>query len=268
MSLAVGYARVSTRGQLEGVSLDTQQKQISDYAKYRRLSLLRVYTDAGFSGSTLHRPALLEMLQNLSPGMYVIVTDLSRLSRSTRDSLTLLDDIKKKGAFLVCLNPDLDFSSPFGQMMFTILMSFHQLEREQTANNVKNTFGALHRKKGIRSKPPFGYRLVSRSEPYAPDEEQQAVLNIIKRLFTDEKMNYNKIARYLNENGYNKCLNRKDGDNKIFYAQTIKNILAENGLISGVSRKPISSRLIDPSYPSKLSSPESLNPPQNSSPHP
>lgn len=58
-------------------------------------------------------------------GNYFIVYDLSRFSRNTKDAIEMLEKIKSKGAFFICLNPDMDLSSPFGEMMFTVMPLTH-----------------------------------------------------------------------------------------------------------------------------------------------
>lgn len=243
---AFGYIRVSTTMQSDdGISLDTQTKNIQKYCKYKHYTLKQIYSDAGKSGGSMDRPALQELLNDISEGQFVIVAELSRLSRNTKDALDILEHIKKKKAFLVSLNPDIDFSSPIGEMMFTILLSFHQLERKQTSERVSSNMKNLSAINQLRGRPPFGWKFISKEEPMVKDEEQQNIISIIKDLHQQDK-NLSYICTFLNENGYNKCLCTKstNKNNRIFYAQTIKNILSDQGLID-TDRKKISERFLD-----------------------
>lgn len=241
VSQAYGYIRVSTTMQKEdGISLDTQTKRIKDYCEYKRYEFKKVYSDAGKSGGTMERPALKEVLDIIKKGDYLIVAELSRLSRNTKDALSILEVIKKKGGYLVSLNPDIDFSSAIGEMMYTILSAFHQLERKQIAERVSLNMLNLSKQQLLRSKPPFGYKFVSKDEDFIIDEEQQKVKSIIIDLFNSHNT-YNKIANILNKKEINKCLS-EDGS-QLFYAQTIKNILADEDLITS-NRKSLKSKFM------------------------
>jgi site-specific DNA recombinase len=248
---AYGYIRVSTNMQSEdGISLDTQTKKIQEYCSYKHINLKHVYSDAGKSGGSMDRPALQELLNTVSENQYVIVAELSRLSRNTKDALNILENIQKKKAFLVSLNPDIDFSSPIGEMMFTILLSFHQLERKQISERVSSNMKNLSSINQLRGRSPFGWKFISKEEPMQKDDGQQNVILIIKDLYEKEN-NYSQIADYLNKNNYNKYLspsckdkNKKNNKDKIFYAQTVKNIISDIGLIE-TKRKKISNRFLD-----------------------
>lgn len=240
-SKAYGYIRVSTTMQKEdGISLDTQSKRIKDYCGYRQFELIKIYSDAGKSGGTMERPALKEILDVIKKGDYLIVAELSRLSRNTKDALSILEIIKKKSGFLISLNPDIDFSSAIGEMMYTILSAFHQLERKQIAERVSLNMINLSKQQLLRPKPPFGFKFISKDKNFVQDEEQQKVKSQIIELY-NQNNTYNKIAQILNNNGSNKCL---DNDGKqLFYAQTVKNILADENLIIS-NRKSIKEKFL------------------------
>lgn len=70
----------------------------------------------------------------------------------------------------------------------------------------------------LRGRPPFGWKFISKDLPLEKDIEQQKVINIIKNLYSDNKMNYSNIAYYLNLHGLNYCLD----NGRFFYPQTIK----------------------------------------------
>lgn len=240
---AYGYIRVSTNMQSEdGISLDTQTKKIQEYCSYKHITLKHVYSDAGKSGGSMDRPALQELLNTVSENQYVIVAELSRLSRNTKDALNILEKIQKKKAFLVSLNPDIDFSSPIGEMMFTILLSFHQLERKQTSERVSSNMKNLSAINQLRGKPPFGWKFISKETPMQKDDDQQNVISIIKDMY-EKKNNYSHISDHLNKNNYNKCLISRNGKEKIFRPQTVKNIISDIGLIE-TNRKKISNRFL------------------------
>jgi site-specific DNA recombinase len=241
---AVGYCRVSLTKQVEKLSLEAQEFRIQEYCTYRHLNLVKVYKDEGISGGQLNRPALTALLQELVPETYVIVVNLSRLARSLESAMMILKTIREKNCYLVSIEENIDFNSYIGKATYNILSVLNELQREQIADRVSNNLKMLSQQNLLRSRPPFGYKFVSKDEPFAPNEEQQKVIKIIVALFK-RGLNYNQIAQHLNERGYNKCLNSKEGDNKIFYRQTVKNILADQGLIKATNRKPLSQRFLD-----------------------
>lgn len=239
--IAYGYVRVSTTMQKEdGISLDTQTKRITDYCTFKQYELKKIYSDAGKSGGTMERQALKDVINTLSKGNYLIVAELSRLSRNTKDALNILELVKSRGAYLVSLSPDIDFSSSIGEMMFTILLAFHQLERRQISERVSINMKNLSNQNLLRGKAPFGYKFISKETDMIPDEEQQKIIKKISDLHL-LGYSYNKIANCLNEDGDNKYLDA-DGE-QIFYAQTIKNILADGKYIIS-NRKSLDKRFM------------------------
>src|SRR5512143_899149 len=90
---AIGYVRVSTEEQArEGVSVDMQQTKIRAWCELNDCALADIYTDAGISGKRAdNRPGLAQALASCTPGSVLIVYSLSRLARSTRDTLDIAE---------------------------------------------------------------------------------------------------------------------------------------------------------------------------------
>ena len=226
---ARGYIRVSTIGQREdGVSLQTQQQRIIDFCQYEELNLVEIYVDAGVSAGDRNRPGLQRILNDIRKGERFIVTSLSRLSRKVRDSINMLEDFKEGGIKFMCLdNRDLDLSTTIGQMVVTILGYIAQIERENVAIHTSENLRRLSREGKLRSRSPFGFKFKSKDKNLIPDEQQQEVLKKIKRMHA-AGTTLSQIARTLNENGDNECLNNNKPNplvNPIFFPQTIKTIL-------------------------------------------
>lgn len=144
----LGYARVSTENQLENYSIPQQQGRLEAYCKAKGWELLGTYTDGGCSGGTLERPALQELLQRVRRGGVdaVLVYKLDRLSRSQKDTLTLIEDeFLKNGTDFISINENFDTSTPFGRAMIGMLSVFAQLERDQITERF--TMGRIGRGK-------------------------------------------------------------------------------------------------------------------------
>ncbi len=129
------YIRVSTLEQAKGgYSIEFQEESLRAYAKAKGYTIVKVYSDPGYSGATIARPAMHEMIHQLELGAadIVLVHKLDRLSRSQKDTLFLIEEIfLKNGIDFVSINESFDTSTPFGRAMIGILSVFAQLEREQ-----------------------------------------------------------------------------------------------------------------------------------------
>lgn len=125
--VVVGYARVSTENQLENYSIEEQTDRLKAYCAAKGWSLRKLYVDGGFSGGNTNRPALQQMLTAIRQGGVdaVVVYKLDRLSRSQKDTLTLIEDeLIAHGADFVSINENFDTSTPFGRAMIGILSVF------------------------------------------------------------------------------------------------------------------------------------------------
>lgn len=247
------YCRVSTQMQSsDGVSLETQKKQLQSYCTFKKYKVEQIYEDAGISGKDVeHRPAFRAMMRDMQKGDYIIVCDMSRFSRNALATLQSMKEITDKGAIFVCLEPSLDSSTAIGKAIMAILAVIADLDRENIRKNVKNNMIRLSKENKLRSKPPFGYRFVAKDQDLQEVPEQQLVIKKIIQLY-ENGMKLNQISCLLNDEGDNRTLtmNKKSGTNveKKFYPETVKRILQgydvplRNGEIAPV-RKSVSSRI-------------------------
>lgn len=115
----IGYARVSSEDQNE-------ERQL---VAFREQGVEKVYLDK-MSGKSAKRPQLQAMLAYVREGDTVIVTDFSRLARSTIDMLQIVGALKEKSVRLVSLKENLDTDTPQGRFMLTVFAALAELERE------------------------------------------------------------------------------------------------------------------------------------------
>ena len=129
------YPRVSTAEQAaEGYSIQEQIDRMTKYCDAMGWRVHHVYTDAGYSGSNMDRPALKQLIHDVKAGNVtkVLVYKLDRLSRSQKDTLLLIEDVfLKNNVDFVSMNENFDTATPFGRAMVGVLAVFAQLEREQ-----------------------------------------------------------------------------------------------------------------------------------------
>lgn len=133
MNVAI-YARVSTEAQAKKESsIPEQIERCRKYCEALDWTVYGVYTDAGFSGANTDRPALKNLIADVSGGHIdkILVYKLDRLSRSQKDTLSLIEDsFLANGVDFVSMSENFDTSTPFGRAMIGILSVFAQLERE------------------------------------------------------------------------------------------------------------------------------------------
>ena len=138
--MMVGYIRVSTYDQ----NLERQIDQLVDAG----VDIRMIYQEK-ISGTIRKRPELERMLSELHSGDVVMITDLTRLSRSTKDLLEIVDEIKAKGANLKSLKDnwlDTTEANPYSQFLLTVMAGLSQLERDLTSTRVKEGLEAASKR--------------------------------------------------------------------------------------------------------------------------
>lgn len=128
--MLVGYARVSTVEQ----PLDRQVDALVDAGVDRR----NIYQEQR-SGAK-ERPELQRMIDELQSGDTVVIADLTRVSRSTKDLLSIVDAIKAKGASIKSIKDvwlDTTTDNPYNAFLLTVMAGLSQLERELISSRTK-----------------------------------------------------------------------------------------------------------------------------------
>lgn len=119
--MKVGYIRVST----------TDQNPARQEEALKAHGVERVFEEH-VSGKDMNRPKLKELIDFVREGDVVIVESYSRLARSTRDLLSIIDKFQEKIVSFVSLKENIDTTTPQGKLMLTIFAGLSQFERECT----------------------------------------------------------------------------------------------------------------------------------------
>lgn len=158
---AIGYVRVSTSGQAEeGISLAAQEARIRAWAEGQGIELVAVYRDEALSGTRSDRPGFLQAVGEAVRLKAVLVAySLSRLSRSTRAVLELVERLEKAGAGLASLSEDLNTASASGRLVLRMLASLAEFEADQTRERTKGAMAHLRSQgRRVSGRAPLGTR--------------------------------------------------------------------------------------------------------------
>jgi len=182
---AVIYVRVSTDGQVEdGVSLEAQKAKLSAWCLVHDYQLLDCFVDAGISGGRSdNRPGLQAAIELACKSKSaLIVYSLSRLARSTKDTIAIGEKLDHAGADLVSLSEKIDTTSAAGKMIFRMLAVMAEFEKDQISERTKM---AMHHKKSKGERVgsiPFGFDVAGDGATLIRNEAEQAAIVLIAKL--------------------------------------------------------------------------------------
>ena len=157
------YIRVSTTEQVEeGYSVGEQEARLRSYCSAMGFTVNAVHTDPGYSGATLDRPGINQVIKDVRGGYVkkVIVWKLDRLSRSQKDVLVLLEDVfLENGCNFISLMESFDTATPFGRCIVGILAAFAQMERENIKSRMMmGKHAGLKEGRYFSGRAPIGYQ--------------------------------------------------------------------------------------------------------------
>lgn len=184
---AVAYIRCSTPGQAEdGVSLELQRAKVEAWAGLHDAKLLDVVADAGLSGKSMaNRPGLQQAVDLAKQHRAALVVhSLSRLSRSTRDTLHLVAELERAGCELVSLTEKIDTSSAGGRMIFRMMSVLAEFEAEQLRERVRSAMQHIKAQGRRVGSIPHGYRL-GEGNFLVADSHEQEVVRLVRELRAD-----------------------------------------------------------------------------------
>ena len=159
---AVGYRRVSMREQVDGHSLDAQENHIRQYAHNQGWLMHQVYTDAGLSAKKdSERPALTQLLADAQAGQFdvIIVDKIDRFYRHLGGLLVALDQLNNCGVALVSVQEHLDFTTPWGKLMLTVLGTLAEIYIDNLKQETRKGKKQRAREGLWNGNFPFGYCL-------------------------------------------------------------------------------------------------------------
>ncbi|MBO5319660.1 MAG: recombinase family protein [Ruminococcus sp.] len=144
----IGYARVSTNEQNEA-------RQLESFSEYSE-KISKVFIDK-ISGKNMNRPQLKAMLDYVREDDVIVVSDFSRLARSTKDMLQIVQELTDKGVALISIKENVDTDTPQGKFILTIFAALAELERETILQRQREGIAIAKRQGKYKGRKPIPY---------------------------------------------------------------------------------------------------------------
>lgn len=180
------YTRVSSDQRLEQDfnSLDAQREACAAYIKSQASegwkAVSRSYDDGGFSGGSLERPGVQQLLEDIKNRKVdiIVVYKVDRLTRSLADFAKLVELFDKHGVSFVSVTQSFNTTTSMGRLTLNVLLSFAQFEREVTGERIRDKIAASKIKgMWVGGVVPLGYRVESKR--LVVDEEEAKTVRLI-----------------------------------------------------------------------------------------
>jgi DNA invertase Pin-like site-specific DNA recombinase len=142
--MKIGYARVSTIEQ----NLDMQIRAL------KAAGVEKIFTDKGISGAAVIKPAYREALDFARPGDEIVVWSLDRLSRSVRDLIDGIEDLKKRELHFRAIKQNIETESAAGKLFFHIVAALAEFERDIIRDRTAEGIAAARSSGKHMGRPP------------------------------------------------------------------------------------------------------------------
>lgn len=147
-----GYARVSTQHQELNRQIDLLEQQNCNEILTEKMT-----------GTKASRPQLDRLKDKLRPGDTVVVESFSRLGRSTKDLIELVNYFEEHDVKLVSLKENFDTTTPQGRLMMTVFQAFSQFERDLIVERTKEGLKSARARGRKGGRPPVNQRDIERA---------------------------------------------------------------------------------------------------------
>ena len=233
------YTRKSTEDGLEQDfnSLDAQREACAAYILSQTHEgwegTSELYDDGGFSGGSMERPGLKQLLQDVIAGKVdvIVVYKVDRLTRSLADFAKIVDILDEHHASFVSVTQSFNTTTSMGRLTLNVLLSFAQFEREVTGERIRDKIAASKKKGMWMGGPvPLGYELRDR-KLMVNNKEAETVRHLFRRY--TELQSVPQLVDELAAQGYRtKIRPYKDG-------RKIGGVAFRTGALSQLLKNPI-----------------------------
>ncbi|WP_291634339.1 recombinase family protein [Clostridium sp.] len=205
-----GYARVSTVQQ----DLSRQLDLLNQY------NCIEIVTEK-MSGTKTNRPELMRLKDKVRPGDTIIIESFSRLGRSTRDLIELVEYFKNKRVTLISIKENFDTNTPQGNLMLTVFEAFSQFERELIVQRTKEGLESARARGRKGGRPKVKERNIEQALKLY-DSKEYSISEIVKM----SRISQATLYRYIHKQGNSSETNINPSNEKT--AQILMSIRVEN----------------------------------------
>lgn len=202
------YARKSVDKGPNSVSIEMQLEDCKKKAdELFPKCIITEFSDTGYSGKNTNRPDFLKMMELVDLGHFdaVIVYKLDRISRSVTDFWKIYEKLKNNNVAFVSVKDNFNTGDSFGLLIMSILATFAEMERENIATRVTDSFIATAKSDGrlLGGKAPLGFERC-RNEYNHPslrvsEKDAEIVRDLFKKYAYDLNCSINELSHYARE---------------------------------------------------------------------
>jgi len=195
------YMRVSREEQaIKGFSLGSQLERLKAYCLAREWKISGEYTDPGFTGRNLRRPAYQQMFDEQNMWDAVLVVKMDRIHRNSKNFMEMIRSLREHDKGFVSMSESIDTSTAMGRFVTYVLSLVAQLESEQLSERIID--GKIQQAKTpnsgwMGSLAPRGYRYDKTKKKIYEVPKELEVIKEIFRIYDEENMPMRAIAKRL-----------------------------------------------------------------------
>src|SRR5438093_10291189 len=184
------YCRVSSKEQIEGTSLETQEQACREYARSKNIKILKIFVERGESAKFADRTQLLELIdfckENKGKINLLLVWKVDRFSRNVGDHFNIKAILMKYGVRIVSVTEPID-SNPEGKLMETILAGFAQFDNDIRAMRTVQGMRIKLQEGIFPWKPPLGYKTPTKhgEKKTAQDCPDQPLFGLLQKAWKE-----------------------------------------------------------------------------------
>ena len=257
------YVRVSSEGQIDNWSLDSQMQKIEEFCELKSgFEIVARYREEGHSAfreKAETRPVYRELMADSEGGKFnlVITVSIDRMSRNTKNMIATVETLAKHNVGYMSLTENLDFSGPVAEIMLAVFSVMAQHQSTQISFNVKRALEQRVRSGLGIGRPPYGYQLCDQScegpevegnHGFCHPEPEKAELVVeLYRRYESGTYSYGELADWMNKQGHRTNgheADRKNGKSKgyrfttVTIAQILGNLFYKGTLVLNGKEHP------------------------------
>jgi len=207
MTIAAIYARVSSDRQKEEHTIGSQILALTEYAQNEGITVPNqwIFKDEAYSGATLVRPGLERMRDLACEGQLekILILSPDRLSRKYAYQVLLVEEFSRNGVEVIFLkSPHAKTPEEHLLLQFQGMIAEYEraqiIERSRRGKRFRAKSGSIN----VLSGAPYGYQYIKKTETssayYKVIEEEATIVRTVYRLYVEDGLSMNAIARWLN----------------------------------------------------------------------